>query len=69
MGIAEIKQLPLHEKLQILEALWEDLAQNLNESDIPKEHKKLLDTRRDEVKNGKATLLDWDQVKGQLGRA
>ena len=67
MSIAEIRQLPLHEKLQIMEALWEDLRSNADAVLVPDWQKNLLDARRKAVLEGKEKVLDWDEVKGSLG--
>lgn len=68
MSITEIKKLPLREKFQILEALWEDMRDEIEDADIPEDHRKLLDERRAKVESGEEKLLDWDQVKGSYGR-
>lgn len=68
MSITEIRKLPLREKLQILEALWEDMGSKIEDAEVPEEHRKLLDERRAKVESGEEKLLDWDQVKGSYGR-
>jgi putative addiction module component (TIGR02574 family) len=67
MTIAEIRQLPLNEKLQLMEALWEDLRAHAQETSVPEWQKKLLDARRKAVEDGQEAILEWDQVKGSLG--
>jgi len=57
----------MNEKLQIMEALWEDLRANAELSPITEWHKKLLDERRAAVEAGHEEILDWDKVKGSLG--
>jgi putative addiction module component (TIGR02574 family) len=68
MIAAEIKALPMAEKIQIMEALWEEFRSNYDESDISIEMKSLLDQRRQRVRSGESQLLDWDSVKNQIGR-
>lgn len=46
MSIAEIHQLPIEEKLQMMEALWEDLREHFERMPIPAAHRALLDERR-----------------------
>ena len=65
----EIMQLPLHERLQIMEAIWEDLRGRAESFGISPEQKDLLDTRRKRVASGEAKILDWDQVKHSIARA
>ena len=66
MSIAEIHQLPLSEKLQIMEAIWEDLRARAEEMPVPEWHKELLDTRQDAVAMGREQVLDWDEAKRSL---
>jgi len=63
MSIAEIHRLPLNEKLQIMEALWEDLRSHTEDSPVPEWQKELLDARREAVNAGKEKVLNWDEVK------
>lgn len=67
MSIAEIKQLPLAEKLQIMEAIWEDLRAQAEQVPVPAWHQKLLDERRKAVEEGREEVLDWDSIKDSLG--
>ena len=69
MSITEIHQLPIEEKFQMMEALWEDLRDHFERMPIPAAHRALLDERRARVQNGTATLRDWDAVKTAIGRA
>ena len=66
MSIAEIHQLPLSEKLQIMEAIWEDLRARAEELPVPDWHKELLDARREAVVAGREPVLDWDDAKRVL---
>jgi len=68
MSITEIKKLPLREKFQIMEALWEDMRGEAEKADIPESHKKLLDERRARVESGEEKLFEWDEVKNNYGR-
>jgi len=67
MSIAEIRQLPLREKIQIMGAFWEDLRAHVEGLSVPEWHKELLDSRRKAVEEGREEILDWDEVKGSLG--
>jgi len=64
----DVKALPIAEKIQIMEAIWEDLRERFERSDLPEELKTLLDRRRARVRDGTAQLLDWDSVKATIGR-
>ena len=68
MTADDIKTLPVERKIQIMEAIWEDLREKFEQSEISPQQKDLLDQRRAKVREGTARLLDWDRVKGTLGR-
>lgn len=68
MSIAEVRSLPLREKLQILEAIWEDLNSRLSEMTISPAEQELLDSRIERLRSGAVGIHDWDSVKDSLGR-
>jgi putative addiction module component (TIGR02574 family) len=67
MSIAEVRRLPLREKLQILEVIWEDLSAKVDEMEISDAERKLLDSRLERVRKGEARILDWEEVKHTIG--
>lgn len=69
MTANEVRALPLTEKIQIMEALWEDLRDRFDRMDIPQSHKDLLDQRRARAEKGESQLHDWDAVKSLIGRS
>jgi hypothetical protein len=68
MTVAEAKAMPIGQKFQIMQALWEDMRERFESMPVSDEVKALLDERRERVARGEAKLLDWDQVKSALGR-
>ena len=68
MTTDEIKRLPIEQKIQIMEALWDDLRERFERAEIPASVKRLLDERRERVSSGQAQLLDWDSIKETIGR-
>jgi putative addiction module component (TIGR02574 family) len=68
MTLTEIRRLPVKEKLQIMEVLWEDLRSQVQEEPVPEWHKELLDNRQKAVEAGREKILDWDQIKDSLGK-
>jgi putative addiction module component (TIGR02574 family) len=69
MTAEEVRTLPLAQKLQLMEAIWEDLRDRFEQSELPQRLKDLLDQRRARVREGSAKVLDWDTVKSGIGRA
>jgi putative addiction module component (TIGR02574 family) len=68
MTVDEVKTLPMAQKIQIMEAIWEDLRDRFEHLDLPDQLKELLDQRRARVRDGSAQLLDWDAVKSTIGK-
>jgi hypothetical protein len=68
MNYTEISQLTLHEKLHIMQSIWEDLRSHVDRFGVPQSHKDILDERRRRVESGQAQLLDWDEVKNSIGK-
>ena len=69
MSIAEVRSLPLREKFQILEAIWDDLSSRIDEMAVSPVVRDLLDERIERVRSGSAEVHDWDAVKFSIGRS
>ena len=67
MSIAKIKRPPLSEKLEIMEALREDLRSNADPILVADWQRNLLIARRVTVEQGKEQVLDWDDVNDSFG--
>lgn len=65
---AEIRQLPLPEKLALLEALWAELASDPDAIEVPQWHKDILDERQRSMDQGSSQVLDWELAKEQIHR-
>jgi putative addiction module component (TIGR02574 family) len=67
MTIAEISKLPLNEKIEIMEAIWEDLRSQAETVPVPDWHKDLLDARQKAVEEGREKVHEWNEVRKSLG--
>ena len=63
MTAAEVKALPVRDKLQIREAIWEDFRERFETADLSESQMQLLNERRARVANGSVRLVNWDDVK------
>lgn len=68
MSLAEVRNLPIREKLQILEAIWEDFSTRVNEMSVSPVVQDLLDKRIERLQEGSTEVHDWDVVKFSIGR-
>ena len=66
IALAEIWNLPLHEKLQMMEVLWDGIAPLEADLEVPQWHMDLLDERGQLIHDGKATFIDWETAKQQI---
>jgi hypothetical protein len=69
IALEEIHQLPLREKLLVMEAIWEDLSREEQNLEVPQWHKELLDERERLLAEGKAQYVDWEEAKRQINEA
>ena len=69
IAIEEIHQLPLREKLLVMEAIWEDLSREEQNLEVPQWHKEVLDERERLLAEGKAQFVDWEEAKRQINEA
>jgi hypothetical protein len=69
IALEEIHQLPLREKLLVMEAIWEDLSREEQNLEVPQWHKELLDERECLLAEGKAQFVDWEEAKRQINEA
>jgi hypothetical protein len=68
-AIEQVRQLPLHEKLLIMEAIWEDISREEASLEVPQWHKDILDERELLIAEGGAEFIDWEDAKKQIKRA
>ena len=54
------------EKLQMMEALWEDLSRNADALESPEWHRDVLDGRERRITSGEAHFSDWEQAKADI---
>ena len=67
--LPNVKNMTKEEKLLTMRNSWEDMRQELEGSPETPEIIDLLDQRIARVESGEAELLDWDKVKGSIGRS
>lgn len=61
-----IHELPVNEKLQIMEYLWKELSEVDVNYESPEWHKNALDETEVMMAQGKEELFDWDKAKRDL---
>jgi len=61
-----VRDMTISEKLQTMEALWDDLCRNVSNLDSPDWHDKILQEREDQLNQGIDKFEDWEQAKKNI---
>jgi len=64
-----LHQMPLREKLFVMETLWEEISAHGSEMRVPQWHQELLDERENSVASGEASFMDWEEAKQKIFNA
>ena len=67
--LPDVKNMTKEEKFLTMRNLWEDMREGISYASETSEIIELLDQRTARVESGEAELLDWDEVKGSIGRS
>ena len=65
MTRADLLTMPISEKIQLMESLWESLS-NDTVSAIPSWHSDVLTERRALLDQGKESITDWSDAKQRI---
>ena len=63
-----LQQMSLSAKMELLEALWDDLSRAPDQVESPEWHKDILDERRQRLQSGEETVSDWKAAKEDIRR-
>lgn len=63
LQMAELHKLPVRDKLKIVHALWDDIAEEQSIDTLPAEHKRILQERLNKIDSGNATFSSWTEVQ------
>ncbi|MBI3416146.1 MAG: addiction module protein [Verrucomicrobia bacterium] len=61
-----LNEMTVSEKLQLMEALWEDLCRNVDALESPEWHRNILEDRERRIASGEAHFSDWEQAKADI---
>jgi 3-phenylpropionate/cinnamic acid dioxygenase small subunit len=63
-----LDQMTVEEKLQIMDAIWENLTRDEASFESPAWHKAALEERRQQEVRGETSYIPWEQAKEELRR-
>jgi len=61
--LEELHKLSKKDKIKLVQTLWDDIANDHDYTDLPIDHKKILEERLDAINNGKAIFRPWYEVR------
>ena len=63
--MAEIKAMPVNQRIILMEEIWDTLSHEGIEIESPAWHKEILDGRMEMINSGKAEYLTIEQLKSR----
>lgn len=66
IALADVRQMPLPEKLALFETLWAEISSEPEQVEIPQWHKDILDARLQAAERGEIEVIDWEVAKAQI---
>jgi putative addiction module component (TIGR02574 family) len=64
--VRPLSNLTLAQKLDLMEAIWDDLAMHDETLQSPHWHEQVLKDREEALTAGKATVSDWEEAKDRM---
>ena len=61
--INKLQKLPLKEKIELVQQLWENIAKEQSYVELPEDHQKILNERLLKIKKGNASFKSWKDIK------
>ncbi len=68
LTLAELKQMTLPEKLQLMEQIWDEVCRREEEVQVADWHKEILDVREQQLAEGAAMFVEWESAKARIAK-
>lgn len=65
-ALDELRKLPLAERIELVEDLWDSIAADAEELPIPNSHREALAQRRAAYRDDPGRVLPWEEVRERL---
>ena len=63
--IEQLRNLSWEEKFEIIQMLWDDIANKPEKLYIPDEHKNILSKRIEKIESGDAEFKPWQEIRAK----
>ncbi len=64
-----LNKMSIEEKLQVMEAIWDDLSQNADKIQPPAWHREILAEREEAIARGEEQFEEWDKARENIEKA
>ena len=61
--MSELHKLSVKDKMEVVQTLWDDIAEEQAIGEFPEAHKKILDERIQKIAEGEAIYKPWSEVQ------
>ena len=65
-ALDELRKLPLSERIELIEDLWDSIAAETEELPVPESHREELARRRAAYRDDPERVLPWEEVRERL---
>ena len=64
--VEDLKSLPLQQRIQLVEDLWDSIAAELEKQPVSEELKAEMNRRREEYLRNPSSAVDWEEIRRRL---
>ena len=68
-ALERIQEISVHEKLRLMEAIWDQMAREEGNWEVPQWHEEILEECGRLIAEGEATFVEWEDRKKQIKAA
>lgn len=66
IDFSEIRKLSIEERLQLIDEIWESIAESEGEDPVTDEQRQMFDERLEAHRRAPETSTPWEEVKARL---
>lgn len=63
-----VHKLSKQEKIELVQMFWDDIAYDSDFSDLPADHKVILEERLSQINQGNVTFKSWEDIQRKYNR-
>lgn len=68
ISLPEIKQLSIPEQILLVEEIWDNIARETSQVELPAWHEAILDTRWENYLKNPGQTVSWEQIQADMHR-